>query len=42
VVVRRRADGDDEQIGRVHADRTIRMQIEQLGQNGRRWSYGSA
>ncbi len=32
VVVRRRADGDDEQIGRVHADRTIRMQIEQLGQ----------
>lgn len=32
VVVRRGADGKDEEMGRVHADRTIRAQIEQLGQ----------
>ncbi|KAI9876060.1 MAG: hypothetical protein M1830_010033, partial [Pleopsidium flavum] len=32
VAVRRLADGNGEQIGRMHADRTIRMQIERLGQ----------
>jgi len=32
VVARRQADGTDQHLGRSHADRVIRQQVEQLGQ----------